>query len=127
MGVAFLRKDGYVSLENDGAADTAVAETKPLRFAGKYLFVNADASGGSLEVELCNAAGSPLQGFERSRARPLVGDRTKHLVRWRATADLDSLAGAPVVVRFYLHKGAKLYSYRFGNLDPHDDTQTRQP
>ena len=35
------------------------------------------------------------------------------------TADLPDLAGKAVVLRFHLDGNARLYSYRFGDPDPH--------
>ena len=35
------------------------------------------------------------------------------------TADLSDLAGTAVVLRFHLDGNARLYSYRFGDPDPH--------
>ena len=119
LGVAFLRKDGYVSLEADGSETEGVVETKPIRFSGRHLFVNADASGGAIQVELCDEAGEPLRGFSREDVRPLTTDDLRHRVQWGATADLSDLAGKAVVLRFHLDRNARLYSYRFGDPDPH--------
>ena len=119
LGVAFLRKDGYVSLEPDDAHSVGILETKPIRFSGRFLFLNADASRGSIEVELCDDRGNPLSGFQRQEGKPLTTDNLRHRVEWAQNADLGSLAGKVVVVRLYLRQKAKLYSYRFGGPDPH--------
>jgi hypothetical protein len=119
MGVAFLRKDGYVSLEAEDSTSVGVVETKPIRFLGHHLFVNAEASKGSIEVELCDAAGRPLPGLSRKKAKPLTADSLRHRVQWGQVADVSAWAGKAVTLRFYLHKGAKLYSYCFGDPDPH--------
>lgn len=81
--------------------------------------MNADASGGAIRVELCDAVGEPLRGFRREDARPLTTDDLRHRVEWDATADLSDLAGKAVVLKFHLDGKARLYSYRFGNPDPH--------
>jgi hypothetical protein len=119
MGLAFLRKDGYVSLERDGTAAVGVLQTKPIRFTGRHLLVNADASKGSIEVELCDPQGKPLSAFSREQAEPLTTNSLRHRAQWGDTADLSPLAGKAVVLRFHLHNAARLYSYRFGNPDPH--------
>lgn len=119
LGAAFLRKDGYVSLESDGSGTVGIVETKPIRFSGRHLFVNADASAGTIQVELCNASGEPLHGFGREDVRPLTTDDLRHRVEWDATADLSDLVGKAVVLRFHLDGYAPLYSYRFGDPDPH--------
>ena len=119
MGVAFLRRDGYVSLERDGTTDVGVVTARPIRFHGRRLFVNADALNGSIQVELCDASGKALSGHGRAACEPLATDELCHQVRWGDVTDLSSLAGRAVVVRFHLRGKAKLYSYRFGNTDPH--------
>jgi hypothetical protein len=119
LGVAFLRKDGYVSLETEDSASAGVVETQPVRFFGRHLFVNADASKGIIEVELCDDQGYAIPGFVRQEANPLKTDNLRHRVEWAGTANLSALAGKAVVLRFYLHQNAKLYSYRFGGPDPH--------
>ncbi|MCY3778484.1 MAG: hypothetical protein OXH11_21115, partial [Candidatus Aminicenantes bacterium] len=127
MGVAFLRKEGYVSLEVSADAAEGVVETRPLRYRGRHLFVNADGSRGAVRVELCDVAGTPLAGFGRDRAVPLKTDGLNHLVRWAQEGDLSRFAGQAVVLRFHLAPGAKLYAYRFGGSDPHLDLRRREP
>jgi hypothetical protein len=119
LGLALLRKEGYASIENDGRTAVGVLETKPIRFRGRRLFVNADASRGSVRVELCDASGKPLPGFHAGGAKPLTADNLGHVVEWGGTMDVSALAGKAIVVKFYLQKGAKLYSYRFDDPDPH--------
>ena len=127
MGVAFLRKEGYVSLEVKPDAAEGVVETRPLRYRGRHLFVNADASKGAVQVELCDETGNPLSGFGRKRALPLTTDLTNHLIRWGQESDVSRFAGQAVVLRFHLTPGAKLYAYRFGGPDPHLDLERREP
>lgn len=81
--------------------------------------MNADASGGAIRVELCDAVGEPLRGFRREDAKPLTTDDLRHRVEWVATANLSDLAGKAMVLKFHLDGKARLYSYRFGNPDPH--------
>jgi len=119
LGVAFLRRDGYVSLKRDGSADVGVVTTRPIRFRGRRLFVNADASKGSIQVELCDATGKALAGHGRAACKPLTADALRHPVRWGDVTDVSALAGRAVVVRFYLRGEAELYSYRFADPDPH--------
>lgn len=104
-GVAFLRRDGFASMEGTGALTT-----RPLRFSGRHLFVNAAVPRGELSVEVLEASGRPLAPFTRENCEPLTGDRTKAAVRWRGGEDLASLAGQSVRLRFHLREGA-LYAF----------------
>ena len=117
IGVAFLRKDGFISVEPDGSTGMALLETKPIRFRGRHLYVNADAVGGSILVELADMKGNPLPGF--GKAKPITTDHLRHVVQWGDNNDVTSLAEKPVIMRFHLTGKAKLYSYRFGPADPH--------
>ena len=119
MGVAFLRKDGFVSLEPDGSASEALIETKPIRFRGTRLYINADVSNSTLRVELADLDGKPLPGFEKEISDPIASDSIRHIVRWAGNNSVSALNEKAVIVRFYLTGSAKLYSYRFGPADPH--------
>lgn len=119
MGVAFLRKDGYVSVERDGSTAIGVVDTSPIRFKGRHLYVNADASRGSISVEICDETGNPIPGFEKTQARQLDSDSLRHRVSWAQRSNVEELSGQAVVLRFWLSGEAKLYSYRFDNVGLH--------
>jgi len=119
MGLAFLRKDGFLSIENDGSSSEAILETKPIRFRGSRLYLNADASEGSIRVELADSHGNPFPSFARQDASAMQGDSIRHIADWSGKNDVRSLAEKALVLRFYLTGNAKLYSYRFGPADPH--------
>ena len=62
-GAADLRRDGFASMIVDGTGLGDLV-TRPLRFTGKYLFVNvALAREGELRVEAQTESGTPLAGF----------------------------------------------------------------
>ena len=48
-GLATLRRDGFVSMDAGDAG--GLLTTRPVRFKGRYLFVNIDAADGELRVE----------------------------------------------------------------------------
>src|SRR5262249_26257052 len=65
-GLATLRRDGFVSMDqlDTGAAarrqtsaGAGTLTTRPLRFSGRHLFVNVDAAGGALRVEVLDREG----------------------------------------------------------------------
>lgn len=107
-GIAFLRRDGFVSL-NAGAAG-GVVTTRPVVFSGKCLFANIDAPRGSLSAEVLDADGQPIEPFTFANCQPIQGDTTLSQIRWKGDADLAKLAGQPVRFRFKVENG-KLYSF----------------
>lgn len=106
-----FRVDGFVSVHAPAAGGQLL--TKPLRFAGAKLTINA-AAGGSLRVEIQDPAGQPVPGFALADCQPFQGDALEHIVTWVGGADVSSLAGKPVQLRFELHD-ADLYSLRFAD------------
>jgi len=107
-GLALLRRDGFASMDAGDREGTLT--TRPLTFAGKYLFVNADARGGALRVEVLDRDGRPIDAYGRRVCQPVTTDSTIHPVQWMHARDLGPVAGKPVRLRFYLTK-AKLYSF----------------
>ena len=109
IGLATWQRDRFVSA--NGPAAGGMLTTVPLRFAGTRLEVNAVTKGkGEIRVELVDAAGRPLEGFRPSE--PIVGDSLRHAVVFPGKADLASLAGKPVCLRFHL-RDAELYAFAF--------------
>lgn len=105
------RTDGFVSVSARNSAGEVL--TKPLTFSGNRLVVNYSAkSGGSLRVELQDAAGKAESGFAMSDCNELHGDRIDRVVSWKTGADVSQLAGKSVRLKFEL-KDADLYSFRF--------------
>ena len=107
-----LRLDGFVS----ACAPRAGGEllTRPLRFSGSRLRLNyATSAAGSVVVEIQDAAGRPVPGFEAASCRPLFGDEIEGEVRWEGDPDLSRLAGRAVRLRIALID-ADLYALSFG-------------
>ena len=89
--------------------------TKPLLFEGRRLILNyATSASGSVRVEVQEINGKPIPGFALADAPELYGDAIAEPYTWTSGADVDSLAGKPVRLRFVL-KDTDLYSYRFGD------------
>ncbi len=109
-GLATLRRDGFASM---AAGDSsATVTTRPLRADKRYLFLNADARGGELRVEVLDESGTPVDGFSRDDCVPLHEDATRMPVTWRAREALSLPPGQPFRLRFHLRR-AKLYSFWF--------------
>ena len=107
-GLAFLRRDGFASM--DGGADGGTLTTRPVTFTGKHLFVNADADGGEVTVEVLDSDGKVVEPFARAACRTVVADSTLQRVAWRGAEDLSVVAGRPVRFRFHV-KDAALYAF----------------
>jgi hypothetical protein len=107
-GLAILRRDGFASL--DAEVNGGVLTTRPVRFQGKHLFVNLDASQGELRVEVLDAQGQAITPRILVRSRPVRGNSTRQAVTWEKVQDLARLAGRPVRFRFHLQQG-RLYSF----------------
>lgn len=108
-----IRLDGFVSL-NAPLTGGAVT-TKPLKFSGRYLTVNyATSAAGSLRVEIQTTDGQPVPGYSLSESDELFGDSVAQQVTWKDSADVSSLAGKEVRLRFVLHDG-DIFSYQFSD------------
>ena len=109
VGLAFLRPDGFVSL--DAQCEEGTVITAPIVLDGAALHVNAFARPGYVLAEVADLDGNPLEGYSRAGCVPLeMADRLDHEVAWKGGRTLAALRGKPVRLRFIL-RGAKLYSF----------------
>ena len=104
IGLATLRRDGFVSLEANDQPGAML--TKPIVVTGDHLHVNA-ASHGHLIAEVTDDTGAVLPGYT---SLPMVKDRTDAALRF--DRPLAALQGHTVRLRFHL-KRANLFSYWF--------------
>ncbi|MFQ5616755.1 MAG: hypothetical protein ACE5GO_09915 [Anaerolineales bacterium] len=111
MRRAALRLDGFVAVNARYKGGEFV--TRPLVFAGKELVINYSTSAvGSVQVEIQDAGGSPIEGYTLSDCPEVIGDQIERVVVWKKGSDVSALAGKPVRLRFMM-KDADLYSIRF--------------
>jgi hypothetical protein len=68
-------------------------------------------SGGSIGIEIQDAAGKPLPGFTLADCKPLSGDSIEQTVTW-AGGSVANLSGIPVRLRFVM-QDADVYSIKF--------------
>ncbi len=106
--LSVLRRDGFCSM--DAGEKMGELVTRPVKFTGKYLFVNVDDSKGSLRVAALDEAGKPIQGFAIKDCQVLSVNMTLQKVTWKGGDDLSALAGKPVRFKFELTSG-QLYSF----------------
>jgi hypothetical protein len=122
-GLATLRRDGFASVSDQWPAGLARAITgppgtlltRPLRFSGSHLFVNADING-ELKAEVVDAAGRAIDGFTIDRSIAATGNGTRMAMTWSGGATLAKLAGTPIRLRFHL-KQARLYAFWVSRSD----------
>jgi hypothetical protein len=106
-----LRLDGFVSVNAPMKGGELV--TKPMTFAGKELTINYSTSAaGSITVEIQDAEGRPLPGYDAGACPEIYGDEIERVVAWKGGSDVSEFAGRPVRLRFVM-KDADLYSIRF--------------
>ncbi len=104
-----LRLDGFVSL--DAGPTDATVLTKPLQWHGAKLWINADACGGEVRVEIVDAGGRLLdKKYSKDEAIPIDNDGVRLPVRWKSGANLQALEDRKVRLRFHL-RNAKLYAF----------------
>jgi len=104
-GVAFLRRDGFASMDGNGALTT-----RPVRFQGRHLFVNAVLPNGEVRAEVVGLDGKVIAPFTAANCVPVNGDHTKAELKWKGASDLSAIAGRPVRIRFQVRNGS-LYAF----------------
>ena len=87
--------------------------TRPFKWANSELFLNTDAAGGSVEVAICNASGSPIKGFTRNDVEPIRNDGLRVPVSLKGGAQLASLRGRELRLRIYARQAA-VYGFSMG-------------
>jgi hypothetical protein len=107
-GLATLRRDGFAPM--DAGEPGGTLTTRPVRFSGRYLFVNADVEAGELRVEVLSEDEQVIEPFSRANCIPVCSDSTLQAVAWKSGDDLAALAGRAVRFRFHLRTG-RLYSF----------------
>lgn len=104
-----LRIDGFVSVKSPLSGGELL--TKPLIFEGDEMVMNFSTSAaGSIQVEIQNELGAPIEGYALADCLPVFGDSIERKVNWSVSSNLGELAGQPVRLRFVC-KDADLYSF----------------
>ena len=111
MGAAEQRLDGFYSA--DAAYAGGWLTTPPLIFTGSKLRLNIDTSAaGSGKVELRDDAGRAIDGYGLEDCDVIMTNDVGHLVTWKGSPDVSSLAGKPVRLHVAM-RSAKLYAFQF--------------
>jgi hypothetical protein len=104
--LAVLRRDGFISLDAGSSQGTVLTETFLL--PSPWLFINVDATGGSVEIEVLDAAGGVI-----AESEPIRGDHPRYPVQWRG--DPAASVNRPVQLRLKAND-ASVYSYWFDEV-----------
>jgi len=117
IGLAVLRRDGFVGLAPAADAQAANLTTKPITVAGRYLYLNVEQrkSGAPVAVALLDPEGTPIPGFGFDDAVAIRNDAVRHPVTWKNRADLETLHGRKVVLQIRVDRGAVLYAFGFSD------------
>jgi hypothetical protein len=113
-GLATMRRDGFASM--DAQRKTGQLTTRPVRFQGSRLFVNAHLGKGELRAEVLDESNNVIEPFSQKNSIPMKTDSTCSELRWNGRADLKTLAGKVVRFRFHLTNGS-LYAFWVGADD----------
>ncbi|GMU19936.1 MAG: hypothetical protein AMXMBFR13_00390 [Phycisphaerae bacterium] len=112
IGLATLRKDGFVSL--DAGAEAGTVTTKPLAGLKGTLRLNyRAAAGGRIRVELLRRDGQPIPGYTFEDCEPLTGDSIDQPVVWHGRRNLPAIQTA-MSLRISV-QNASIYSFHAGD------------
>jgi hypothetical protein len=111
IGLATLRKDGFASLDTEGAGSVL---TRKCRGMTGPLRINYSTNhGGWLRAEVLDASGNVIKGYSKDACDELKGDCVDAVVTWKHHTELP-VADHPLQIRFVL-QDASLYSFAAGN------------
>jgi hypothetical protein len=112
IGLATLPLDRFVYLEPWKEMEAGWIITKPFKVEGNQLELNADASEGSIAVEILNEDGDPLPGFTRSDCEQLAKvDGIRLHPHWKGKENMNSIIGQTVRLKIYLDR-ATLFAFQ---------------
>ena len=107
-----MRPYGFASVSSNDN-QTGWFTTPPLIFQGDELYLNyATETGGSIQIEIRDADGKPIPGFQLKDMQYLQGDKLWGKVNWTSNHSLSELVGREVRLYFKL-KDASLFAMQF--------------
>lgn len=106
VGIATLRKDRFASLNSQGKE--GVITTRLLHNLKGNLYINADTKSGQIQVEVLDASGNVLPGYERSACTIKGKDNTEILANWKG----KKLPAKKLLKLRFILKNASLFAFR---------------
>jgi hypothetical protein len=104
--LATLPRDRFAGLAAEGEGEIVTSE---LECGGPHIFLNAEATRGSILAEIQNLDGSPVRGFEMQWCERITRDSIRARLAWNNQANPESLAGRTIRLRLVL-QNATLYA-----------------
>jgi hypothetical protein len=112
IGFATLPRDRFAGLRPDLKSDQPTLPhplvnigqitLKPVQLDSRTtLSLNADASEGTIRVELLDERSYRIRGFSAEEAEPIHGDSLRHVIRWKGRS-FDQLPPGRFLVRIHL-------------------------
>ena len=116
LGLASVRKDGWVSLEAGRVEGTVVTKALPLERPMK-LELNVDCHSGHIAAEVLpidysGACFEPVEGYEADKSRVEYVDCVRHEVSWADKKVVEPIKEKSCVLRMTLRQGS-LFSYKW--------------
>ena len=112
LGLASLRKDGWVSLEAGRTEGIVVTEPLPLE-EPMQLEINVDCFNGHISTEVLSMyEAQVLGGYKAEASRVERIDTTRHPVRWGEKFVVDPVESGRCYLRFAMTQ-ASFFSYRW--------------
>lgn len=104
VALATFKRDRFASLET-GIPDAYPCRvvTKPFVVRNPRMYLNAATwSQGGIRTEVLTREWEPIHGFTEAEAKTIQGDALDHPVRWAERADLSSLIGKEIRLKFHM-------------------------
>lgn len=107
IGMAHMPRDRFAGLTP--IHQIAQITTKAVDLTGvKEITINADASKGSIRVELLDNTARRLRGFTAEDTVPITGNSLKHIAAWKQK-DMSSIPRGQYILRLHL-KDAEVFA-----------------
>jgi hypothetical protein len=116
--LAVMPEDHWVSFDAGSKEGTLLAG--PWNFMPQQMYINADAEGGSIEIEFVDAYERPIPGLTRADCIGIKANGKDQRVKWKGGISpnkVESDYPGGTMTRIYM-KNAKLYSCTFTLPDP---------
>ena len=107
IGVARVRKEGFAALRAGNEQSYVV--TRPFRWPGGQLYVNANASAGSVRVRVADPGRRLIPGFDYQSSNAFSDDAVRHPVSWNG-ASIADLEGEMIRLEFEFER-ADLFAF----------------
>jgi hypothetical protein len=124
IGLATIPRDRFAGIR-PVAVSAQPTLAKPLHHVGQVtlkpldlsnlsgITLNADASEGTIQMEVLDSEGYRIKGYTQEDAVPIAGDSLQHCVSWKDRA-ISELTKGTYMFRIHLDKAAEVFAV---NLD----------